>query len=151
MAPEPAARRGNVFTRRIGPLPMWVWLVIVAVIVIGWAYWRSRQSAGQTSTSTATGTDASQVPQFVNQTYTTVQPPSVNVGGAATDTHFNEESEESDADTDDAQKKRKRPVNRRHPTHHKPKRKPVPPPRVIPGGPVRWVTPPVKPLPYKAA
>ena len=147
MAAEPAARRGNVFTRRIGPLPMWVWLVIVAVIVVGWAYWRNRQSAGQaSSSSTATGTDASQVPQFVNQTYTTVQPPTVTVGGPSKI----EESEESEEDTDDAQKKRKRPVNRKHPTHHKPRRKPVPP-RVNPGGPVRWVTPPVKQPPYRAA
>jgi len=126
---------------------MWVWLVIVAVIVIGWAYWRSRQSAGQASTSTATGTDASQVPQFVNQAYTTVQPPSVNVGAV---TQKAEESEESEADTDDAQRRRKRPVNRRHPTHHKPRRRPAPP-RVEPGGPARWVTPPVRQPPYKAA
>lgn len=82
MAPEspaaapPARGGGNVLTRKIGPLPTWAWVAIVSVILIGYAYWRNKQ-AGTTATpdTTADGTDASQVPQFVNQTYTSVTPP----------------------------------------------------------------------------
>ena len=87
MAPEappaptaPAApaqgKRGNVFTRKLGPLPMWAWLLIGIALILGYVYYRSKTSAGSsTADQTAAGTDASQVPQFVNQTYTTVQPP----------------------------------------------------------------------------
>lgn len=74
-AASPARGGGNVFTRKLGPLPMWVWLLISAAVVLGYAYWKNRQQAAQATTQTATGTDASQVPQFVNQTYTTVIPP----------------------------------------------------------------------------
>jgi hypothetical protein len=79
-AAPPAAPRGgggNVFTRKIGPMPMWAWVAIIAAVLIGYAYWRNKQSAASSSTAAtaATGTDASQVPQFVNQTYTTVTPP----------------------------------------------------------------------------
>ncbi len=81
MAPEPApaapaparARRENVFTRKIGPMPMWVWLTIGLVLVLGYAYWKNRQNAqAQAQQQTA---QASQVPQLVNQVYTTVTPP----------------------------------------------------------------------------
>lgn len=65
---------GNVLTRKIGPLPTWAWVAIVSVLLIGYAYWRTKQS-GTAADTTATGTDASQVPQFVNQTYTSVTPP----------------------------------------------------------------------------
>ena len=115
MATEPPApqRRENVFTRRIGPLPMWVWLVLVAVIVLGWALLRRRQqgTTGQAADAGAT-TDASQVPQFVNQTFTTVQPPAQPVVPAPRAG----ESEETEDETQTAQQHRKRPVNRRHPT-----------------------------------
>jgi hypothetical protein len=71
-------RGGNVFTQKIGPLPMWVWLIIAAVLVIGYAWLQSKKAASSSSaaTGTATGTNASQVPQFVNQTYVTGTPPS---------------------------------------------------------------------------
>jgi LysM domain len=75
MAPErPAARKENVFTRKIGPLSMWVWLVIIGGGILAYSLYKSK-TAGSTSGTSATGTDASQVPQFVNQTYTTVTPP----------------------------------------------------------------------------
>jgi len=70
-APARPARRENVFTRKIGPLPMWGWLAIVGGGIGAWALY-SRKQAGQT---TATGTSASQVPQFVNQTYVSPTPP----------------------------------------------------------------------------
>src|SRR5215472_18039284 len=70
-APERARGGGNVFTHKLGPLPMLIWVVIVA-----WSLYRSRTSK-QAADTTGTGTPASDVPQFVNQTYTTVQAPSV--------------------------------------------------------------------------
>lgn len=69
------AKQGNIFTRKLGPLPMWAWLLIGIALILGFVYYRSKTSAASPS-QTPTGTDASQVPQFVNQTYTTVQPPS---------------------------------------------------------------------------
>ena len=68
--PAPAPRKENVFTRKIGPLPMWGW-VLIAVGLIGIYYLWSRNSQSQA----ATGTNASQVPQFVNQVYTSGVPP----------------------------------------------------------------------------
>jgi hypothetical protein len=76
MAPERPAKRGNVFTNKIGPLPMWAWLVIAAGIVIGFAWYKSK-SAG--SAAAASTTSASQVPDFINQTYTSTVPPTVPV------------------------------------------------------------------------
>ena len=83
MSPERAPARAsvkNVFTNKLGPFPMWAWLVIGGGGIIAWAWWRSRQQA-QTAASSAADTSvpADQVPQFVNQTYTTVTPPSVTV------------------------------------------------------------------------
>lgn len=78
MAPErpaPPGRRENVFTRRIGPLPMWVWLVIVGGGILAWSLYKSRTAGSTTSSGASTGTDASQVPQFVNQTYVSTTPP----------------------------------------------------------------------------
>ena len=39
-APErPAARAGggNVFTHRIGPLPMWVWVALIGGVIVAWS------------------------------------------------------------------------------------------------------------------
>ena len=51
---------------------MWAWLGISLAILLGWAYYKNKTSSQSTPTDTA---NASQVPQFVNQTYTTVGPP----------------------------------------------------------------------------
>ena len=69
--PREPAKKENVFTRKLGPLPMWAWVAIVSAILIGYFYLKNKQSA---STS-PTGTNASQIPQFVNQVYTSVTPP----------------------------------------------------------------------------
>jgi hypothetical protein len=81
----------GVFTHKLGPLPTWQWIGIAAVPLIGWRLYESHKTKGAGSTastgaSTSTGTTnygasaetgASQVPQFVNQTYlTNVAPPS---------------------------------------------------------------------------
>ena len=77
-APERAARgKGNVFTHRIGPLPMWVWVVVIGGVIVAWSLYKSRTSASTSSSTDTTGTSAADVPQFVNQTYTTVQAPAV--------------------------------------------------------------------------
>jgi len=74
-APAQGKGKGNLFTRKLGPLPMWAWLAIGVAVILGFAYYKSKTSAASSQDQTATGTDASQVPQFVNQTFTTVTPP----------------------------------------------------------------------------
>lgn len=77
---------GNVLTHRLGPLPTWVWIAIAAALIIAYSWWKSKSADTASSANTASSsTPADQVPQFVNQTYTTVTPPSVNVttGAAA--------------------------------------------------------------------
>jgi len=58
-APERAAQPGkpspggkpegkeNVFTRKIGPLPMWAWVAIIAGIIILYTLYKSRKSSGK--------------------------------------------------------------------------------------------------------
>lgn len=77
--PQPAPRRrggraAGLLTERIGPLPMWGWVAIIGGAIIAWRVWSSRQSAAAASAATGS-TAADQVPQFVNQTYTTVTAP----------------------------------------------------------------------------
>ena len=72
--PSPSRGRaggGNVFTRKIGPLSMWVWLLIGIALIGAYVLWK-RNQASQTAQPTA---NASQVPQFVNQVYTNGVPP----------------------------------------------------------------------------
>jgi hypothetical protein len=84
--PEAPARgkKENVFTRKIGPLPMWAWVGILAAIILGWSLYKSKTSGASPQAAAADTTDASQVPQFVNQTYTQPGPPGpVGPAGAA--------------------------------------------------------------------
>jgi LysM repeat protein len=80
-APERANARsgGNVFTHKIGPLPMIVWVMIIGGVIVAWSLFKSRTSGSSSAASQDTGTSAADVPQFVNQTYTTVTPPSVTI------------------------------------------------------------------------
>ena len=76
--PSPGQSGGNPLKRKIGPLPTWAWVLVLLALILGVAYWKNRGAAGSgSSTATDTGetTDASQVPQFVNQSFTTVSPP----------------------------------------------------------------------------
>ena len=68
-AERPAAKKDNVFTRKIGPLSMWVWLVIISGGILTYSLWKSK-TAGATSGTSAAGTSAADIPQFVNQVYT---------------------------------------------------------------------------------
>lgn len=48
--PPGPPKRENVFTRKLGPLPMWVWLVIVAALILAYVLYSSRKGK-QASTS----------------------------------------------------------------------------------------------------
>ena len=100
MADTPAASGAkSVFTRHIGPLPMWGWTAIVGGVIVAWAWWSNRNSSSTAGSSTASTANASQVPQFVNQTYTTVQPPTAPaVHVTASD------DDDTSPDTDDKKK-----------------------------------------------
>jgi hypothetical protein len=79
-APEtaPAGRGENVFTHKIGPLPMWAWVGIAAAVLVGWRLYSSKKAAASTSgtsTTAADSTAANTVPQFVNQTYVSTSAP----------------------------------------------------------------------------
>lgn len=75
--PARSSRGGKLglFTERIGPLPMWVWVAIIAVLIIGWRLYSNKKQASSSAAATSSSTPADQVPEFVNQTYTTVTPP----------------------------------------------------------------------------
>lgn len=73
----PPRRDGNVFTHRLGALPTWVWIAIAAALVLAYSLYKGRTTSQAPATSTSTPAD--QVPQFVNQTYTTVTPPNTNI------------------------------------------------------------------------
>jgi hypothetical protein len=71
---------GNVFTRKMGPLPLWAWLGLATLVAVGYYMYSKNTSASSTSnpanTGGSTGTvDQSLVPQFVNQTYVENNPP----------------------------------------------------------------------------
>jgi LysM repeat protein len=74
---------GNVFTRKLGPLPMWGWMgIALALAIVFYLYKKhtssstsSQNSAQNSSVNTPGGVDASLVPQFVNQVYNQETPP----------------------------------------------------------------------------
>lgn len=74
---------GNVFTRKIGPLPMWGWMAILGVLAVLYSYYKKSKSSSTTANTSAQqaaanspgGVDASLVPQFINQTYNQETPP----------------------------------------------------------------------------
>lgn len=80
--PESRAPRGGgdsggakgIFTNRIGPLPMWAWLLIIVGIIIAWSWYQNRKAASSSSTGD-NSTSASDVPQFVNQTFVSTTAP----------------------------------------------------------------------------
>jgi hypothetical protein len=70
---------GNVFTRKMGPLPLWAWMGIALALALVFSIWKKNKAASSSSTSgslsiTPPGssadatTAASQIPQFVNLT-----------------------------------------------------------------------------------
>lgn len=80
---QPSGGGGNVFTRKVGPLSMWVWMLIALVLAIAYyLYKKNSTSASNSSTANAAagnapgGVDSSLVPQFINQDYIQETPPS---------------------------------------------------------------------------
>lgn len=66
-----ASSGGNVFSKQLGPLPLWGWMAILLLVAIGYYMWKKNQSSSQQSSTTPTN----DVPEFVNQVYTNSQPP----------------------------------------------------------------------------
>jgi LysM repeat protein len=92
-APEQSGSGGGklgVWSKKLGPLPAYVWAVLVLGIVLVVMYIKKKKTAsaasGASDTGSADGTDASDIPQFVNQTYTTVTPPTVNASATSSST-----------------------------------------------------------------
>lgn len=91
-APEATPRSGgNIFTRKLGPLPMWGWMAIAALLAVFYYLYAKNKSASSTTAASAQttatnntpgGVDSSLVPQFINQEYVNTTPtpaPSVTV------------------------------------------------------------------------
>lgn len=80
-APERSSSGGNVFTRKIGPLSMWVWMLIALILAIVYYLYKKNSSSSANTAATAAagnapgGVDSSLVPQFINQTYVNSEPP----------------------------------------------------------------------------
>lgn len=74
---------GNFLTSKLGPLPVWVWAAMGLGFAITYYLWQkkaanSTASASNTSTGTTGTTNASLIPQFVNQVYANTTPPTAN-------------------------------------------------------------------------
>ena len=65
---------------------MYGWLAIVGGGVLIWAYIANRNSANSAASQSGTA-NSSEVPDFINQTYTTVTPPSAQPPPVDHDTH----------------------------------------------------------------
>jgi hypothetical protein len=76
-APPRGGGGENVFTHRIGPLPMWAWVAIIGGGLVAYRIYSNKQAtaAAATTATTADQTNANQVPQFVNQTYVSTGAP----------------------------------------------------------------------------
>lgn len=84
---RPAGGGGsNVFTNRIGPLPMWAWLAIVGGLLIVWRIYASKQSASSAASTASGSTSAADVPYFINQVYTGATAPSAQPATSSTAT-----------------------------------------------------------------
>lgn len=79
-APETSGGGGNVFTRKMGPLPLWGWMAVGLLLAVGFYLFSKNKSANSQTQSTTTnntpgGVDSSLVPQFINQVYDQDTPP----------------------------------------------------------------------------
>jgi hypothetical protein len=93
--PSPPARStGNVFVRKMGPMPLWAWLGVGLGVALAYSMWKKNKAAASASASTSTGssgdtggsTDSSLIPQFVNQTYVNSAPPTAPTPPTSTPT-----------------------------------------------------------------
>ena len=82
-APSARASGGNVFTRKLGALPLWAWMGIGLAVALGYYYWKqstgsaagAKNAQASQSAQSAGGVDSNLVPQFVNQTFVENAPP----------------------------------------------------------------------------
>jgi len=51
----PKGKKENVFTRKIGPLPMWVWLVLIAAAILAYVMFFGKKKGKGSSSSSARG------------------------------------------------------------------------------------------------
>ena len=68
----PAAGGGNVFTRKLGPAPLWVWMLAGLGAALAFSSVRkNKAAAAQAATTSATGTTqaSNQVPPIIVQNY----------------------------------------------------------------------------------
>lgn len=82
-ATAPPKGGGNVFTRHIGPLPMWVWLAIVSAAVLAWAL-ISRKGA---SPSTSADQSAATTPEQIIQVFPPNQAPATDDDDTSPEDH----------------------------------------------------------------
>jgi hypothetical protein len=119
-APERATRPGqpakpggrqakgkeNAFTRKIGPLPMWVWLAIIAAVIVLWAMWSGKKSSTTSSGGGGGGPrrgyGASLVPPVVIHTFSRRRGRGDNDEGEDRD-----RNKDRDEDEDERERRRK--------------------------------------------
>lgn len=73
----------EVIQQKVGPLPLWAWggIGVGILLLVNYRTSKTATDSGSGSATGDTGTGTvpdSQIPQFINQTYTTVQPPAVS-------------------------------------------------------------------------
>jgi hypothetical protein len=79
----PAGGGGNLFTRKIGPLPMWGWVAGGGGLILLWAYYERKKKATSTAASTpatpatASATSPLQPPTIYQNYNTNLNPVSV--------------------------------------------------------------------------
>lgn len=76
----------GVWKKKYGPFPLWGWGILLVGAILAYLYYKNRNTAASSNASNTTAADttgAGQIPQFVNQTFTTVTPPSAPSTSAA--------------------------------------------------------------------
>lgn len=84
MAAPQGTRRENVFTRKIGPLPMWAWLAIVSGAVLLWAL-ISRKNGS--SPGTSADQSAATTPEQIIQVFPPNQAPATDDDDTSPEDH----------------------------------------------------------------
>jgi hypothetical protein len=72
---------GNFWTRKVGPIPLWLWGILVLALVVFYKQWAANKAAStQSNTASTTSTSAAnQTPPFIIQNY-----PASSWGGGGT-------------------------------------------------------------------
>jgi len=80
---SPPRTSSSPFTRQLGPLPLWGWMGVGLAIALAYYFFKQHKAATQQTTSDTgqSTTDSSLIPQFVNQTFVTDEPPEPSIPG----------------------------------------------------------------------